>query len=70
MAADIDFRLIGALALVLFALALFGWRVGSSTRRFGLLVTESRVPRRYLLLGLAIGICAVYLELRQEPSDG
>lgn len=64
MSSGIDTDLLLAIAIVAAALALFAWHVISTTRRVGYLISESRVPRRYLLLGLAIGLGVIYFMRR------
>jgi hypothetical protein len=64
MSLGIDTDLLLAIAIVAAALALFVWHVISTTRRVGYLISESRVPRRYLLLGLAIGLGVIYFMRR------
>lgn len=64
MSSGIDTDLLLAIAIVVAALALFGWHVISTTRRVGYLISESRMPRRYLLLGLAIGLGVIYFTRR------
>lgn len=64
MSSGIDTDLWLAIAIVAAALALFAWHVISTTRRVGYLISESRVPRRYLLLGLAIGLGVIYFMRR------
>ena len=64
MSSGIDTDLLLAIAIVVVALALFAWHAISTTRRVGYLISESRVPRRYLLLGLAIGLGVIYFMRR------
>ena len=69
MTAGFDLQLWFALALVVLAVAVFCWHFISTTRRFGLAMSESRVPRRYLLLGVLIGLGALYLKERYMVED-
>jgi len=64
MGSGIDGNLVLALAIVVAAVAVFGWHLVSTTRRVGLLVSEGRVPRRYLLLGAAAGLGLLYVTRR------
>ena len=60
MTAAPDYELILALLIVVAALAFFGWHLVSTTKRVGLLVSEGRTPRRYLVLGFVAAIGAIY----------
>jgi len=46
------------------ALVFFVWNMVVTTRRAGYLISESRVPRRYLVLGLVIGLGIIYYTRR------
>ena len=64
MASWINTDLMLALAIVIVALGVFGWHLVSTTKRVGLLVSEGRVPRRYLLLGAVAGAGIIYMTRR------
>ena len=64
MSGGLDLQLILALAIVALAAAVFYWHASSTLTRFKYLLTESRVPRRYLLLGLAAGLGVLYVTRR------
>ena len=64
MTSTVNTDLLLAIVIVVAALALFLWQAISHLRRAGLLISESRVPRRYLLLGLAIGVGIIYFTRR------
>ena len=64
MQAGFDFQLVLALVLVALALGAFGYRLVATTRRVGLLMSESKVPRRYMVLGFAIGVALIYVTRR------
>lgn len=60
MSAGFDLQLVLALAIVAVALVLFGMHLLTSARDAGHLISECKVPRRYLLLGLAAGVGILY----------
>jgi len=64
MTSGINTDLLLALAIVVAALGLFGWHLFSTTRRVGLLISEGRTPRRYLLLGLVAAGGIIYMTRR------
>ena len=64
MASWINTDLMLALAIVIVALAVFGWHLVSTTKRVGLLISEGRTPRRYLLLGLVAAGGIIYMTRR------
>ncbi len=64
MSSVVSGDLLLAVGIVVLALGLFVWQLVSTTRRAGLLVSEGRVPRRYLLLGVAAGIGLLYVTRR------
>ncbi len=59
-----DANLALALVLVIAGVAAFVWRLFSTTRRVGLLISEGRTPRRYLLLGFVAGLGVLYVTRR------
>ncbi len=64
MESSLDTGLILPLALVALALVVFGWHMISTTRDVGMLMSESRVPRRYLVLGFVAGLGILYVARR------
>jgi|APFEC2959095171_1045051.scaffolds.fasta_scaffold00287_40 hypothetical protein len=60
----LNLNLFLAVALVVLALGFFGWHLVSTTRRVGLLMSESRVPRRWLVLGFVVGLGILYVARR------
>ncbi len=64
MASGLNTQLILALAIVAVAAILFGWRLVSTTRRVGLLVSESKVPLRYMVLGFVAALGLMYYARR------
>ncbi|MBX3580674.1 MAG: hypothetical protein KF810_02095 [Rhizobiaceae bacterium] len=57
-------QLVLAIAIVVAALGLFLWQILVTTKRAGYLISESRVPRRYLVLGVVIGLAIIYYTRR------
>mgnify|MGYP003383268151 CR=1 FL=1 len=64
MSQTLDTQLLLALAIVLVAVGVFVAHLVLTTRRVGHLMSESKVPRRYLLLGLALGLGLIYMTRR------
>ena len=57
-------QLVLAIVIAAAALVFFVWNMVVITRRAGYLISESRVPRRYLVLGLVIGLGIIYYTRR------
>lgn len=64
MASGFDVNLALALALVVAGCGAFVWRLFSTTKRVGLMISEGKVPRRYLLLGFVAGLGVLYVTRR------
>jgi hypothetical protein len=64
MASGFDVNLALALAIVVAGCAVFVWHLVSTTKRVGLIISEGRVPRRYLLLGFVAGLGVLYVTRR------
>ena len=64
MAAGPNLQLILALAIVAIAVIVFGWHLLSTTRQVGLMVSDSKVPRRYMVLGFVAALGLIYYTRR------
>ena len=60
--------LVLALLIVAVAFGLFGWHLVSTTRRAGLMLSESRVPRRYFVLGLVIAVGLIWFQSERASA--
>lgn len=64
MSAGLDAQLVLAIVITLAALGGFVWLFVARLRQAALLTSESRTPRRWFLLGLAIALTYLYYTRR------